>query len=87
MVLTWLIFKNVYNSLANNNDFMKLAATIITQAKLNFEHVCESLRNNDIFHKNIENSLRFKGKSWETFDENHEKEGTTTKGQFLKLSF
>ena len=51
MVLAWLIFENVYKSLADNDDFMKLAATILIQAKLNFENVCESLGNNDSFYK------------------------------------
>ena len=53
----------MYKSLADNDDFMKLAATILIQAKLNFENVCESLGNNNNVHKNIENSLRSKGGS------------------------
>ena len=87
MVLAWLIFENVYKSLADNDDFMKLAATILIQAKLNFENVCESWGNNDSFYKNIENSLRFKGSWWESLDENHEKEGTTTKSTPCEASF
>ena len=34
----------------SNNDFMKLAAAILPQAKLNFENVCESLGNNVSFY-------------------------------------
>ena len=86
-MLAWLIFENVYTSLANYGGFMKLAATILTQARLNFENVCESFGNNNSFYKNIENSLRFKGKSWESLDENHEKEGTTTKSVPWEASF
>ena len=87
MVLAWLIFENVYKSLADNDDFMTLAATILIQAKLNFENVCGSLGNNNSFYKKVENSLRFKGNWWESLDENHEKEGTTTKDAPWRLSF
>ena len=78
-MLPGMICENVCNSLANNDDMTKLAAIILTQATLNFQNVYDSLGNNDSFYKNTENSLRFKGNSWESLDENHEKEGTTTK--------
>ena len=59
-MLTWLICENVYNSVGNNGDFMKLAAIILKQTRLNFQNVCYSLGNNSRFYKNDENSLRFK---------------------------
>ena len=77
-MLPGMICENVCNSLANNDDITKLAAIILTQATLNFQNVYGSLRNNDSFYKNDENSLRFKGTSRESLDENHEKEVTTT---------
>ena len=49
--------------------------------------MCDSLGNNDSFYKNDENTLRFKGNSCESLDENHEKEGTTTKNPPWGLSF
>ena len=55
--------------------------------KFNFENVYESLGNNNTVYKNDENSLRFKGNSRESLDENHEKEGTTTKNTPCKVSF
>ena len=79
-MLPGMICENVCNSLANNDDITTLAAIILTQATLNFQNVYDSLGNNNSFYKNDENSLRFKGNSWESLDENHEKEGTTTKG-------
>ena len=75
-----MICENVCNSLANKDDITKVAATILTQATLNFQNVYDSLGNNISFYKNDENSLRFKGNSWESLDESDEKEGTTTKG-------
>ena len=86
-MLPGMICENVCNSLANNDDITKLAAIILTQATLNFQNVYDSLGNNNSFYKNDENSLRFKGKSWESLDENHEKEGTTTKGTLLGVMF
>ena len=77
----------MYNSLANNDDFKKLTAIILMPTKFNFENVYYSLGNNNRFYKNDENSLRFKGNSRESLDENHEKEGTTTKGPILGLMF
>ena len=74
-----MIFENVCTSLANSNDIKKLAAIILTQATHNFQNVYDSLGNNDSFYKNYENSLRFKGNSWESLDGKHETEGTTTK--------
>ena len=58
---------------------MRLAAIILMQATLNFQNVCYSLGNNNSFYKNDENSLRFKQISCDSLDENHKKEGTTTK--------
>ena len=75
----------MYDSLANNDDSMKLTAIMLMQARLNFQNVCYSLGNNDMLLKNNGNSLRFKQISCESLDENHEKEGTTTKGQSLTL--
>ena len=86
-MLPGMICENVCNSLANNDDMTKLAAIILTQATLNFQNVYDSLGNFDSFYKNNENSLRFKGNSWESLDENHEKEGTTTKNPNLDLMF
>ena len=40
-----------------------------------------------MFDKNYENSLRFKEISWESLDENDEKEVTTTKIQDHNVSF
>ena len=84
---TRLNFQNVCNSLANNVDFMKLTAIILKQTRLNFQNVYYSLGNNKSFYKNDENTLRFKGNSWESLDENHEKEGTTTKDTSQRLMF
>ena len=39
LMLARLIFESLYNLLANKDNFMKLAATILTQARLNFENV------------------------------------------------
>ena len=86
-MLPGMIFENVCNSLANNNYIKELAAIILTQATLNFQNVYDSLGNNDSFNKNGQNSLRFKQISWESLDENHEKEGTTTKGTPWEVSF
>ena len=79
--------EHVCNSLANKDDFMKLAAATLIQTRLNFGIVYYSLGTNDSFHKNYENALRCKQTSWESLDENHEKEGTTTKGGIWELSF
>ena len=62
-MLPGMICEHVCNSLANNDGITKLAAIILIQATLNFQNVYDSLGNNDSFHKNDENSLRFKGKS------------------------
>ena len=86
-MLPGMICENVCNSLANNDDITKLAAIILTQATLNFQNVYDSLGNNNSFYKNDENSLRFKGNSWESLDENHEKEGTTTKNTSQRVMF
>ena len=86
-MLPGMICKNVCNSSANNDDITKLAAIILTQATLNFQNVYDSLGNNDSLTKNCQNSLRFKQISWESLDENHEKEGTTTKNAPWGLSF
>ena len=85
--MPWLICGNVCNSLANNDDFMKLTAIILKQTRLNFQNVYYSLGNKNSFYKNDENSLRFKGIWWESLDGNHEKEGTTTKGSPWGVSF
>ena len=55
--------------------------------KLNFENVNYSLGNNNRFYKNDEDSLRFKGNSRESLDENHEKEVTTTNNGPLEVMF
>ena len=60
---------------------------MLTQARLNFQNVCYSLRNNNSYYKNDENSLRFKGNSRESLDENHEKEVTTTNNTSQRLMF
>ena len=86
-MLPGMICEHVCNSLANNNDTKKLAAIILTQATLNFQNVYDSLGTNNSFYKNDENSLRFKGNSRESLDENHEKEGTTTKNTSQRLMF
>ena len=86
-MLPGMIFGKVCNSLANNNYIKKLAAIILTQATLNFQNVYDSLRNNNSFYKNGQNSLRFKQISWESLDENHEKEGTTTKNTSQGVMF
>ena len=83
--MPWLICGNVCNSVANNDDFMKLTAIILKQTRLNFQNVYYSLGNNGSFNKNDANSLRFKQIRWEPLDENHEKEGTTTKDTILAL--
>ena len=44
-MLACLIFENVYSSLANDDGFMKLAANILMQARLNYENVYECLGN------------------------------------------
>ena len=72
-MLPWLIWPSVYNSLANSDDFMKFAVVTLMQTRLNFQNVWESLGNNDTFMKNDENTLRFKGKSWESLYEKHQK--------------
>ena len=77
-MLPGMICENVNNSLANIDDITKLAAIILTQATLNFQNVHDSLGNNNRFYKNDEDSLRFKGISWESLAQNHEKDGTTT---------
>ena len=79
-MLPGMICENVYTSLAND-DITKLAAIILIQATLNFQNVYGSLGNNDSCYKHDENSSRFKRKSWESIDENHEKRDTTTKDQ------
>ena len=86
-MLPGMICENVCNSLANNDDITKLAAIILTQATLNFQNVYDSIGNNDSFYKNDENTLRFKRNSWESLDESHEKEGTTTKNTPWGVSF
>ena len=48
-------------------------------------NVWEHLGENDSFINNYENALRFKGKSWESLDENHKKEVTTTNNTILNL--
>ena len=78
-MLPGMICENVCNSLANNDDITKLAAIILIQATLNFQNVYDSLGNNNSFYSNDENSLRFKGNSWESLDENHEKRGHNDK--------
>ena len=78
-MLTWIIFENVYNCLANNGDFIKLSAIMLMQTRLNFQKVLYSLGNNNSFCKNDENTLRFKRNWWESLDEKHEKGVTTTK--------
>ena len=55
--------------------------------KFNFENVYYSRGNDKSFCKNGENSSRSKGTSRESLDENHEKEGTTTKSPNLDLMF
>ena len=42
--------------------------------------MCDSLGNNESLSKSDENTLCFTGNWWYSLDENHEKEGTTTKG-------
>ena len=79
LALTWLIFGKVYNSLGNNDDLTKLTAIILMPTKFKFENVYYSLENNKSFYKNDENSLRFKGNSRESLDENHEKEAQQQK--------
>ena len=76
-MLTWLIFEHVYDSFANNDDFVKLTAIMLMQTRLNFQKMCYSSGKNDMFIKNHEISLRFKWNPWESLDENHEKEATT----------
>ena len=39
LMLAWLVFENVYKCLANNDDFMKLSAIMLTQTRLNFQQV------------------------------------------------
>ena len=63
--------------------FKKLTAIILMPTKFKFENVYYSFGNNESFYKNDENSLRFKGTSRESLDENHEKEATTTSNQDL----
>ena len=79
--------ENVCNSLANHDGITKLAAIILIQATLNFQNVYDSLGNNNSFYKNVENSLRFQQISCDSLDENHKKEGTTTKGPRWRVSF
>ena len=55
--------EHVCNSLANHDDFMKLAAATLIQTRLNFGNVYYSLGTNVSVHKNCENSLRFKQNS------------------------
>ena len=83
-MLPGMICENVCNSLANNDDIKKLAAVILTQATPNFQNVCDSLGNNNSFYKNNENSLRFKGKSWESLDGKHTKKGHNNKRHNLQ---
>ena len=78
LMLTWLIFENVYSSLANIDDFMKMAAIILMLTWFILADVCSSSGNNESVYKNDENTLCFKGNPWESSDENHEKEATTT---------
>ena len=66
---------------------IEFTAVMLMLTWLVFENVCDSLGNNDSFYKNDENTLRFKGNSWESLDENHEKEGTTTKDAPCGVSF
>ena len=74
--------RKVYNSLGNNDDFKKLTAIILMPTTLKFENVRSSWGNNNSFYKNDENSLRFKGNSCESLDENHKKGATTTSNPF-----
>ena len=78
---------NMYKKLAINNGFRKVAAIILLPTRPNFENVHYSLGTNNSFCKNDENSLCFKRNSWESLDEKHEKEGTTTKGPFCNVMF
>ena len=79
--------EKVYNSWGNNDDFKKLTAIILMPTKVNYQNVYCSLGNNNSFYKNDENSLRFKGGSWESLDENHEKGVTTTNNTPGNVSF
>ena len=85
--MPWLICGNACNSLANNDGFMKSAAIILKQTRLNFQNVYYSLGNKNSFYKNDENSLRLKGIWWESLDGNHEKEVTTTNNAPWGVSF
>ena len=58
-MLAWLIFWNLYKSLANDDGSMRVAAIILMQATLNIQNVCFSLGHNNSVYKNVENSLRF----------------------------
>ena len=84
-MLPGMICEHVCNSLANSDDITKLAAIILTQATLNFQKVYDSCGNNNSFYETDENSLCFKGNSWESLDENDKKEATTTKGQLWEV--
>ena len=66
---------------------MTLTAIILMQTKVNYQNVYHSLGNNNGVYKNNENSLRFKGTSRESLDENHEKEVTTTKDGPQRVMF
>ena len=47
--MPWLICGNVCNSLANNDDFMKLTAITLKQTRLNFQNVYYPFGNTNSF--------------------------------------
>ena len=60
-MLTWLIFEHVYDSFNNNDDFMKLTAIMLMQTRLNFQNMCYSSGNNDMFIKTMKFNYVLKG--------------------------
>jgi hypothetical protein len=60
---------------------MTLVRTKARQWRLSFQNVSFSLGDNDSFIKTNENTLRFKGKSWESLDGNHKKRAQQQKSR------
>ena len=80
-----LSFHNVWFSFKDDDSFINTVRTKAHQWTLCFQNVWFSWRDNDSCIRTFENTLCFKGDSWESLHENHKKEVTITKNPIWEL--